>query len=305
MNDPALVGSLERLRDLFEDRQRLVRRQRSTLDPFGERFARHQFHLEECGVADLLESVQRGDVGVIERREHTRFALESALVFGVVRRQFVKNLDGDFAAEPDVLGAIHFAHPSGAERRQDAIGTDGAARRKSQAASLLRIIPLRPTPGLVLQLPRMSRRPVPLASNCIWVLVCAWLPVSVVASQTPQPTPRPVPVAPPQTQVEASARDALQQYSTALESLDADQVKKIQPAVDAEGLRRAFREMRELKVTIDNVKVLSTEGPIARVSCRVTQVLTPRAGARQTTAVTRVMRLKRQEGSWVIDGFER
>jgi hypothetical protein len=155
----------------------------------------------------------------------------------------------------------------------------------------------------------MSGRPVPLASNCIWVLVCAWLPVStiVLASQTPQPAPRPVPVpvAPPQTQMEASARDALQQYSTALESLDADQVKKIQPGVDAEGLRRAFREMRELKVTIDSVKVLSTEGPIARVSCRVTQVLTPRAGARQTTAVTRVMRLKRLEASWVIDGFER
>jgi hypothetical protein len=155
----------------------------------------------------------------------------------------------------------------------------------------------------------MSRRPVPLASNCIWVLVCAWLPVStvVLASQTPQPTARPVPVpaAPPQTQMETAARDTLQQYSTAYESLDADQVKKIQPAIDAEGLRRAFREMRELKVTIDNIKVLSTEGPIVRVSCRVTQVATPRAGARQTTAVTRVVRLKRLEGSWVIDNFER
>jgi hypothetical protein len=143
----------------------------------------------------------------------------------------------------------------------------------------------------------------------MWVLVCAWLPVStiVLASQTPQPPakPAPVPVSPPQTPMDASARDALQQYSMAYESLDADQVKKIWPAIDVEGLRRAFREMRELKVTIDNVKVLSTEGAIARVSCRVTQVLTPRAGARQTTAVTRVVRLKRLEGSWVIDNFER
>jgi hypothetical protein len=133
-----------------------------------------------------------------------------------------------------------------------------------------------------------------------------WLNVSALALAQAAPQPKPQPVAAPaQTQVETSTREALQQYSAALESLDADQVKKIQPSVDAEGLKRAFREMRELRVTIDNVKLLSTEGPVARVSCRVTQVLTPRAGAKQTTAVTRVMRLRRQETLWVIDGFER
>jgi hypothetical protein len=112
-------------------------------------------------------------------------------------------------------------------------------------------------------------------------------------------------VAPSQNPLENAAREALQQYSTALEALDADQVKKIQPSVDAEGLRRAFRDMRELKVTIDNVKVLSTEGSVARVSCRVTQTLTPKAGNRTTTAVTRVLRLRKQEAAWLIDGFER
>jgi hypothetical protein len=34
-------------------------------------------------------------------------------------------------------------------------------------------------------------------------------------------------------------------------------------------------------------------------------MLTPRAGSRQTTAVTRVMRFKREADAWVIDGFER
>jgi hypothetical protein len=63
--------------------------------------------------------------------------------------------------------------------------------------------------------------------------------------------------------------------------------------------------MRELKVMIDAVRVLSSDGGIVRVSCRVTQTLTPRAGSRQTTAVTRVMRLKQDAGAWVIDGFER
>jgi len=144
-------------------------------------------------------------------------------------------------------------------------------------------------------------------------VVCAgfWL-LSLSAGVEGQTTaaPRPAPVSPaapatPQTALETAARDALQQYSAALESLDADQVKKVHPAVDTEGLRRAFREMRELKVTIDSVRVLSTEGATARVSCRVAQTLTPKAGSKQTTAVTRVLRLRRQEAVWLIDGFER
>jgi hypothetical protein len=140
-------------------------------------------------------------------------------------------------------------------------------------------------------------------------LACAglWLHISAVALGVQgTPAQRSSAVPPPaQTQIENSVRDALQQYSSALESLDADQVKKIHPAVDIEILKRAFRDMRELKVTIDNVKVLSTDAGITRVSCRVTQVLTPRAGSKQTSAVTRVLRLRKQEAVWVIDGFER
>jgi hypothetical protein len=104
---------------------------------------------------------------------------------------------------------------------------------------------------------------------------------------------------------ETGVRDALQRYATALESLDAKAVKKIQPSIPIENLTKAFQDMRELKVDIDDVRVLSMEGTAARVSCRVTQTLTPKAGAKRTTAVTRVMRLRREADSWVIDGFER
>jgi hypothetical protein len=104
---------------------------------------------------------------------------------------------------------------------------------------------------------------------------------------------------------EASVRDTLQRYSAALESLDANAVKKVQPSIPTDNLARAFKDMRELKVAIDDVRVLSLDGATARVSCRVTQTLTPKAGSRKTTAVTRVMRLKRGADSWVIDGFER
>jgi len=104
---------------------------------------------------------------------------------------------------------------------------------------------------------------------------------------------------------EAGVRETLQRYSAALESLDATAVKKVQPSLPEETLARAFKDMRELKVAIDDVKVLSIDGTTARVSCRVMQTLTPKTGSKRTTAVTRVMRLKRGAEAWFIDGFER
>ena len=106
-------------------------------------------------------------------------------------------------------------------------------------------------------------------------------------------------------QVEVNIRDLLRQYSTALEHLDADAVKKVQPSIEVENLRKAFREMRALNVSIEDVRVLAADEATARVSCRVTQILTPKAGSKQTTAATRVMRLRRQAGSWSIESFER
>ena len=104
---------------------------------------------------------------------------------------------------------------------------------------------------------------------------------------------------------EPGVRDTLQRYSAALESLDATAVKRVQPAIPVDNLARAFKEMRELKVAIDEIRVISVDGETARVSCRVTQTLTPRAGSRKTTAVTRVMRLRRGTEFWLIDSFER
>jgi len=104
---------------------------------------------------------------------------------------------------------------------------------------------------------------------------------------------------------ETGVRDALQRYSAALESLDPQAVKKVQPSIAVENLAKAFKDMRELKVDIDEVRVLSLEAATARVSCRVKQTLTPKAGSKQTTAVTRVMRLRRDADSWLIDSFER
>lgn len=108
-----------------------------------------------------------------------------------------------------------------------------------------------------------------------------------------------------QPAVAGAAIQLLEQYSKALESLDADAVKKVQPSADAGTLRNAFRQMRSLEVDIDEVTVLSATDASARVSCRVKQTLVPRAGSKQMTTVTRVLRLKRQQEAWLIETFER
>jgi hypothetical protein len=131
----------------------------------------------------------------------------------------------------------------------------------------------------------------PAASVALTLALAFWAPHDLRAQE--------------QAAAEAGVRDALQRYSAALQSLDATAVKKVQPSIPVESLAKAFRDMRELKVEIDSVRVLSVSAAGARVSCRVTQALTPKAGSRQTTAVTRVIRLRRDANAWVIDAFER
>ena len=148
----------------------------------------------------------------------------------------------------------------------------------------------------------------PISAALILVVLSATLGVRQLKampqqSAPQQPAPQPAPSS--EKPLDPGLRDTLQQYAAALASLDADAVKKVQPSIDVEGLKRAFREMRSLDVKIDNVRLLSTDQTSARVSCRVEQTLTPKAGSRQTTTVTRVLLLRRQDTSWIIQAFER
>lgn len=104
---------------------------------------------------------------------------------------------------------------------------------------------------------------------------------------------------------DAAVQSALQQYAAALQSFDAAAVKRVQPSIDVASLTTAFRDMRSLEVVISDVRVLSEETAVTRVSCRISQTLTPKAGSKRTVAVTRVIRLRKQDGNWLIDAFER
>jgi hypothetical protein len=55
------------------------------------------------------------DVGMIQRREDFRFALESREPFAIVGDVGGQDLDRDFALQLRVARAIHLAHSPGAE----------------------------------------------------------------------------------------------------------------------------------------------------------------------------------------------
>lgn len=66
MDDSFLVRFLQRFRNLLRNRQSFFNRNRAALDPLGEGFTRNKFHHEKVAAIDFFQSVNRGDVGMIQ-----------------------------------------------------------------------------------------------------------------------------------------------------------------------------------------------------------------------------------------------
>lgn len=130
MNDTRLVAGLERLGDLFGDRERFVDGNLPLRDAIGQR--RPFDELEDQRAR--LEAVDAGDVGVVQRGENLGLARESGDALGVGRERLRQHLERDVAVERGVAGAIHLAHaalPEGGEdleRPETRSGVEGHAR---------------------------------------------------------------------------------------------------------------------------------------------------------------------------------
>jgi hypothetical protein len=74
--------------DLFGNVQRFVERHRSLAqDAVGQPFSLDILHHQREDLAGLFQPVNGGDVGVIERSEHGRFAAETRQPLAVAREQ--------------------------------------------------------------------------------------------------------------------------------------------------------------------------------------------------------------------------
>ncbi len=69
----------------------------------------------------FVDRVNRHDVRMLERGDRARLALEPRQAVGVVCERFGEQLQRHVAPELGVAGAIHLAHATGAERREDLV----------------------------------------------------------------------------------------------------------------------------------------------------------------------------------------
>ena len=98
-----------------------------TLQPFGQRLTFDQFHDQEVLAVRFLHAVERGDVWMVDRREHLRFALESRDAIRIGSEGVEDDFDGDAATELAVACAIDFAHATSAEHVRDLVRAEPGA----------------------------------------------------------------------------------------------------------------------------------------------------------------------------------
>ena len=111
MDDALVVGDFEGLGDLPRDGQRVIERQARVLrvrtrrlrELVRERLALDEFENQEANAVRFLEAVDRADVGMIQRREHPRLALEACEPIRVARERTGQDLDRDVAPELRVV----------------------------------------------------------------------------------------------------------------------------------------------------------------------------------------------------------
>jgi hypothetical protein len=98
---------------------------RAAFDALAQFLAIDEFHDEKANVGGVFETVDTGDVGVLQSGERSRFAIETRQSLGVSGHLGGEDLDGDIATELAVAGTIYLTHAAFAERAGDFIVRQG------------------------------------------------------------------------------------------------------------------------------------------------------------------------------------
>ena len=127
MDDPLVVRRHQCVGNLSGDRQRFIDRNGAFGNALSQRLPFDELHHEELRAGCLLEAVQCGDMGVVERREQLGLALEAREPLGIGRERLRQDLQRDLTTELRVARAIHLTHPARAEWRDHFIGPEPGA----------------------------------------------------------------------------------------------------------------------------------------------------------------------------------
>src|SRR5262249_34064232 len=119
MNDSFFVRRRQRLRYLNGQVERLGNRERTA-----QHLPVHQLQHQEDQVARFLESINSGNVGVIQGREYSRFVSKTSQPRRLAREFVWERLDGDIAAEFVVVRTIDLSHAARTDEGDHAVGPE-------------------------------------------------------------------------------------------------------------------------------------------------------------------------------------
>jgi len=135
MNDPGAMGLVECLRDLASVPEYVCQWQRATRVAVREGVPLDELHDQIIDSVLMTDVVERADVGVVERRDRLRLALEAVAELRVLRELGGKDFDRDAAIESGITRAIHLAHATGSDRRDDFIWAEPCTGRNCHRSS--------------------------------------------------------------------------------------------------------------------------------------------------------------------------
>jgi len=93
------MRGFESLSDLTGDGQNSFKRNRTALHAIEQRLAGDQFHRQGALAFGFNESVDDGDVGMVQRSQDFRLAIEAGEAVGVAGESAGKNFDGGVARQ--------------------------------------------------------------------------------------------------------------------------------------------------------------------------------------------------------------
>ena len=128
MDDALFMGRCQPLRNLYPIVDNFTDRQRAALQPVAKRLALQELRNKVRRSVVQPHLVHGQNIGVIQGGRRTRLLFETAQPVRLGRRKPRQNLDGDVAIQPRVPGAIHLAHASRPNERNDFVVIDELVR---------------------------------------------------------------------------------------------------------------------------------------------------------------------------------
>jgi hypothetical protein len=83
VDDAFLVRRLQGFGDLHEAGKSFVYRNPTSLEPFGQRFAFHELHHQKSNAVRFFQTMNRGDIGMVQRSKKPRLTLEAGQALAI------------------------------------------------------------------------------------------------------------------------------------------------------------------------------------------------------------------------------